>query len=161
MSIGDELRQTAITTKKDLTIDGTNDQNIFKISGVVQINFLYGYVTTVLDTDITAAYLQIDDADTPVAITKIVGAPALSSLPVGSFVAKASLASAILEVQDATTCKISETLATIFSKFIACEKTGSVDTYISLIYAGAGNSGVIHWHCDWERISDDGDVAPA
>ena len=154
-----ELGTREVTAEKDLTLNGNASQNIFQITGAVNIVKFFGVVATALAADVTGAYLEIDDGTAQVVLTLVAGAPDISSLPVGSFLVKANLATSILSVHSAAAAALSEVVRnTIFSKFGVIQKTGGVATYIRLTRAGAGASGKIHWHCIWEALSDDANI---
>jgi hypothetical protein len=144
---------------KHLTLDGSASQNIFQVTGIVGVEFLYGFVDVAIAADTTGAYLNLYDGTDTVAITLVAGAPALSSLPIGSYLVKEDLATSILGVHSAATGTISEVIrATTNCAFVAVQKTAGVATYIRLTRAGAGATGKIHWHCGWMKMSDDANV---
>jgi len=144
---------------KTLTLDGSASFNLFKVTGAVQINYIYGVVETALAADITGAYLNLFDGAATVEVTDNAGVN-LSSLPAGSFMSKANLATSVMEFKSSATAAISEVAGNIFAQFTALQKTAGVNTYIRLTRAGLGASGVITWHVDWEPLSDDGFVEP-
>ena len=73
-------------------------------------------------------------------------------------VAKNNVAANALVLSDATLGFLSEAVGLLFTTFTVGQQTAGVDTFIRFVRAGAGASGAIHWHIDWEPISDDGFV---
>ncbi len=143
---------------KSLTLDGSASQNLFQVTGTVEILYIYGTVETALAADVTGAVLEFYDSAAAVDITKTAGAPDISSLPTGSYLAKISAATAILNATTSANGAIVENIGNIFSLFTLIQKTASADCFIRLTRAGAGASGVIDWHIEWRPLSDDGFV---
>lgn len=149
---------------KDLTLAGADDYDLFQVTGIVQINYLYGYVETQIAAGTTGAYLNLfPTGGAAIEITDITGAGTdISGAVVGSLMAKTGLANAAMDLESAALGFIAE-VATNYRNalkpFVLGQKTGGVDTFIRLTVAGAGAGGLIHWHCDWEPISNDGFVA--
>ena len=144
------------------TVSGAASQNLYQITGIVKVCYIYGIVDVVLDADVTDAYLEVDDAGAQTVLTLVAGAPDISAAPVGSYIVKSGLAGDILQYVASTTSNISEVVrSTVFSQVVVIQKTGGVDTFIRLAYAGAGASGKIHWYCKWEKMSRDATLVAA
>ena len=138
------------------TISGAASQNLYQVTGIVKVHYIYGIVEVVIAADVTDAYLDLDDAGAQPVLTLVAGAPDISAAPVGSYLAKTNTSGVILEYLSSATCERSEqVLAAMLSQFVVIQKTGGVATYIRLSYSGAGASGKIHWYCKWEKMSRD------
>jgi len=143
---------------KSITISSALTYNLFKITGVVQINYIHGHVGTALAADVTAASLDLfPTAGAAIPVTSLVGTN-VSSAVAGSMLAKTNTAATALTHSDATLGFVTEAVGLIFTTFTVGQKTGGVETHIRFKRAGAGTGGVIHWHIDWEPISEDGFV---
>jgi len=141
------------------TLDGTGTYNICKITGVVQINHIYGVVETATPAGTTAASLQLfPTGGAAVQLTSLAGSN-ISSLPAGSMIEKAQAAANAISVSDNTLGFISEQVGLLFAKFAVGQKTGTV-THIRLNVTEAGTSGAIHWYVDWQSLSEDGFIEP-
>jgi hypothetical protein len=144
------------------TISGAASQNLYQVTGIVNVHYIYGIVDVVIAADVTDAYLEVDDGGAQTVLTLVAGAPDISAAPVGSYLVKSGLAGDILEYVASTTANASEvTRSTVFSEFVTIQKTGGVATYIRLAYAGAGATGKIHWRCKWEKMSRDATLVAA
>jgi len=146
----DSVRANEVTITAGLTY------NLFQIVGTVQINYLYGIVTTVLPAAVTTASFDLFPAGgAGIPLTLLAGVD-VSAAPVGSMLAKSNTAAAALTYSDSTLGFLAENLGNLFTRFTVGQQTAGVDTYVRFVRAGAGASGVIHWHVDWEPLSDDG-----
>jgi len=145
---------------KDNELDGSGTYNLFQITGIVQINHIWGHVTEAMPNNTTAASLQLFPAGgAAIQITSLAGT-AFSNLPVGSMINKGLPAANAITVSDATLGFVNEQTGLIFATFVVGQKTAGIATYIRLNVTEAGTSGAIHWHVDWEPITDDGFVEP-
>ena len=144
------------------TIAGAGSDNLYQVTGIVKVHYIYGIVDVVLDATVTDAYLEVDDGGAQTVLTLVAGAPDISAAPVGSYFVKSGLATDILQYVASTTANISEVaMPTVFSQVVVVQKTGGVATYIRLTHAGAGASGKIHWYCKWEKMSRDANLVAA
>jgi len=141
------------------TISGAAFQNLYQVTGIVKVHYIYGIVDVELAADVTDAYLEVDDAGTQVVLTLVAGAPDISAAPIGSYIAKSNTSAVVLEYKASTSANTSEqVLAAMLSQFVVIQKTGGVATYIRLAYSGAGATGKIHWYCKWEKMSRDANL---
>ena len=127
--------------------------NVFKITGIVEIEFIYGHVTTVLNADVDNLKLEISDGSE----TNLTTTADVSSAPVDSFIGKTSdVASAITYDSSASAYVIENSnYRDPQVKFVIGAKTGT-STYIRCNVSGVATDGAIHWHCKYQPISDDG-----
>ncbi len=159
--------------KKLLTINSNAGSpeyaSLFTITGLVLVYNIDGHTeTAALAAAITAVYLDIfPTAGTPVVLTKISGAPAISSFEVGSYLVKDREAGQILTVARANVAIFEEqdnVMQEILKPFALGKKSGAVTT-VRMVYTAGGDysseTGKIHWQIHWIRISEDGFVEPA
>lgn len=139
------------------TLDGSGTYNLFQVTGIVRINFVYGIVETALPANTTAASLQLFPAGgAAIQLTSVAGSD-ISSLPVGAMISKGRVAANAIDVADSTLGFVEEQTGFIFARFSVGQKTGDIAMYIRLnVTEAAPLGGVIHWHVEWEPLSDDG-----
>ena len=155
-------------THKNLTLDNgagaTFTDNLFTITGIIQISHIYGFVVTPISANVTVAYLDLfPTGGAAIEITDN-GGTAISSIKVGSLLTKEGIATAAIAVYDSDLGYVSE-VATNFNKsfkpFIVAEKDGAV-TNIRFVYTTAGAAiGRIHWHLEWRPLSDEASAVAA
>ena len=151
---------------KDQTLAGSNttvSTALFRVTGAVQINQLYGEVTTDLGSNVTAAYYRLNDQTAQVNITLNTGTT-LSAIKTGSVIAKAGLAAAAVVKIDNAAGRVNEptTLETgYFSPFVVTKKTAA-NTDIEFTYTTTNTptSGVIRHYVEYETLSSDGAITP-
>ena len=141
---------------KEIVLDGSGTYNIFQITGIVQINHIWGHITEATPVNTTAASLQLFPAGgAAVQLTSLVGSD-ISSLPIGSMINKGLPVANAIDVADATLGFLNEQTGLIFATFSVGQKAAGIATYIRLNVTEAGADGTIHWHADWKPITDDG-----
>ncbi len=143
-----------------VTFDGSGPAfiNLFKITGTVKINFIFGHVETALHADVDRIYIDLWDGTNAVEVTDN-GGTDTSSAGVGSVFVKTEKATIAITKLESDQCRVEEN--TNYRRphvpFIAVQKQ-STDTWIRLHYDGTGTSGAMHWHIRWEPLTDDGFV---
>jgi len=162
--MGVEISSRTLVKKvrKSITLAGAGDYNIFKVTGTVQVNLIYGIITTAIAAATTDANLNLfptGGAAIPITLGGG-GGRDISSYTVGSYLSRIASATTMFAGNDASTGIALHTNGNIYSMFVCGQKTG-IETHIRLSVAGAGGSGVILWVCDWEPLSDDGLLEPA
>ncbi len=155
-------------THRNLTLNNggaaTFTDNLFTITGIIQINHIYGSVVTLISANVTVAYLDLfPTAGAAIEITDN-GGTAISSIKVGSLITKEATAGTAIAVYDSDLGFVSE-VATNFNKsfkpFIIAKKDGAV-TNIRFVYTTAGGAtGRIHWHLEWRPLSDEASAVAA
>jgi hypothetical protein len=136
-------------------LDGSGTYNIFQVTGNVRVNYIWGHVTELIPAATTAASLQLfPTGGVAIQLTSLAGSD-ISNLPVGSLIAKGQLAANAIDVGDATLGFLSEQSGFVFASFAIGQKTAT-NTYIRLNVTEGNADGTIHWHCDWEPLSEDG-----
>ena len=151
-----------ITDTQSFTTTGTVAVPIFHVIGSVEIRGLWGIVTTALGNH-TAAYFRLNDQTVQTAITKIVGAPTLTSAPVGSLIMKDNLASSTaLQYHSAAAGVFDEegSQLPIFQSFHVDQKTGGITTDIEYVYTTSDNpaTGAIEFFVRFIPLSEDGNL---
>lgn len=131
---------------------GGGQDNLFKITGAVEIQFIYGHVETILSADVDNIYLDLWDGTVSVDITDNAGTDTASA-DVGSLFVKTQDASVVIAMLKSDQGRVQEN--TNFRKpltpFILNQKKDT-NTYIRLVYSGVATSGAIHWHCQWAPL---------
>lgn len=147
------------TTTFDNT--GPTSDNLFRIYGSVIITEFSGEVETVLAADIGNGYIELWDGTNTIDVTDSPG-PAFNSLPVLSFLHKVDDNTVQIAIENSSQVRLYED-ATKFGEDPNFQVTAKATaaSYIRLTYSGAGASGVIHWHCQWRPLNEDGFVAAA
>ena len=152
-------------THKNLTLDSggaaTFTDDLFTITGVIQINHIYGCVITAISANVTVAYLDLFPG--PIEITDN-GGTAISLIKAGSLLTKEEIATAAIAVYDSNSAYVSE-VSTNFNKsfkpFIVAKEDGAV-TNIRFVYDTLGGAtGRIHWHLEWRPLSDEASAVAA
>lgn len=134
---------------------------VFRITGTINVIALYGIVTTVLSSNITAAYWRLNDQSAQANITLNTGTT-LSSAAAGSAIVKKGLATAALSFLSSATGVVSEptTLETMyFSPFVLVKKPAA-NTDIEFVYTTTNTpaSGAIQFFIGYIPISSDANV---
>ncbi len=134
---------------------------LFRVTGSIEVRAIYGVVTTVLGSNVTAAYWRLNDQTAQVDITLSTGTT-LSSAAVGSIIVKKGLATAALTALTSAAGRVSEptTLETpYFSPFVVVAKNGA-NTDIEFTYSTTQTptSGVIQHFIRWMPISANSEV---
>lgn len=140
----------------------TGSQAVFTVTGTVLVYGIWGEVTTVLSSNITAAHLRLNDQTTTSDITLATGVT-LSSLAVGSVVTRNALVSGALAAISASQGRFADPGAAgqpYLIPFVAMKKPGATTT-IDFRYTTTNNpaSGVILWNALWVPLSADGAIA--
>lgn len=147
---------------KDMTLNVNNTTGsiaTFTVTGSVRILSLWGIVTTVLSSNVTAAHLRLNDQSATVDLSLNTGV-ALSAAPVGSKVSRSGLVAAALTIQSNAAGAFLDAASAgndTYTAFEVTKKTGATTT-IDFRYTttDAPSSGVIRWFAIYEPLSDDG-----
>lgn len=133
--------------------------NAFKITGIVEIEYIYGHITTVLNADVGNLKLEVYDGSA----SDLTTTANVSSAPLDSFIGKTSDTSSAITYETSASAYIVENsnYRDPQVKFVIGAKRGT-STYIRCNVAGVATDGAIHWHCKYKPVSDDGfiEVAP-
>ena len=147
------------TVYADATItaeSGAQVLSLFKVTGSVLIREVTGVVTTAITAGVTTVQLVLQDTGTTVQITKNDGV--LSSMPIGTLLAKTGNVGATIEIESAATCAIMDEVNPKRESFRATQMTPAADvlTRIQMLLttADAAQSGVIRWRIKYEQISE-------
>lgn len=140
---------------------GGSQDNLFKVSGCVEIHYIYGGVETVLSANVDDIYLDLWDGTVSVEITDNAGTDT-NSADVGSIFIKSEIATTTITLLQSNQGRVEENASFRQPRtpFILNQKKDT-DTYIRLVYSGVATSGAIHWHCKWEPLTEEGFVEAA
>lgn len=135
---------------------------VFTLTGVVRVYDIWGVVSTVIGSNHTAGYLQLNDQTATPDITLATGVT-LSSLAVGTLIYKEGMTADALKLKDNAAGFFEEPAsagASSTSPFIIGKKTGAVTT-IDYRYSTTNTptTGGIRWGVTWFPWSDDGNLA--
>ena len=145
-----------LSVTQTFNASGPTSTNLFRVYGTVLITAFYGHVETVLDGDIGNGYIELDDGTNQLDVTDSPG-PSFNTVPVESYIHKIDDATVQIKIENSSQVRLYED-STKFGRdpnFQIIAKTGAA-TYIRFTYSGAGTSGAIHWHCQWEPLTDEG-----
>lgn len=155
---------TPIRTSVSKTLSANNttaNVQLWRVTGSVYINKIYGIVTTAIGANHTGAYLRLNDQTAQQDITLSTGGATLSALPAGSLIHKDSLAgSDVLTVVSNATGVMYETGTPgvdLSQGFALVKKTGA-NTDIEYTYTTTDTptSGVIQFFVEYVPLSADG-----
>lgn len=135
---------------------GAGSSNLFKVTGSVLITQFHGDVETALAADVGTGYLELYDGTNTVDMTDSPG-PSFASLPVGTYLHKIDDASIQIAIEDSSQIRLYED-ATKDGRDPDFQITGKegATNYIRLTWSGNAASGAIHWHCQWEPLTENG-----
>ena len=149
-----------VATSSTLSASNTTATNVlFSVTGVVLVKALYGIVTTVLSSNVTAAYWQTNDQTATPDISLATGTT-LSSAAVGSLLLRISTVGVALTLADAVAGRVNDLVAAtapdVFMPFIVTQKTASVLTTIDFTYSTTNTpaTGVIKFYVSYLPLSD-------
>lgn len=147
-----------VSSSKTLTGNNTTVATaVFTITGVVEVLRIWGVVTTVLGSNVTAAAYRLNDSTAQSDITLSTGST-LSSFSVGSAFYKRGLSTTALTIVSASQERVNDPSAANtpeFTSVILTQKTGSVTTNIEFVYATTNTptSGAIQHFVEWRPLS--------
>lgn len=148
------------STSSTLSASNTTATNVlFSVTGVVLVKALYGIVTTVLSSNVTAAYWQTND-QTATPDISLASGTALSAAAVGSLLLRVSTVGVALTLADAAAGRVTDPVAAtapdVFMPFIVTQKTGSILTTVDFTYTTTNTpaTGVIKFYASWLPLSD-------
>lgn len=153
------------TSNATLIANNTTASNLlFGITGSIMVNQLYGIVTTVLSSNVTAAFYRQNDQTAQVDISASSGTT-LSSAAVGSVIMRKALAATALTFINSSAGRITESSAVnlgFFSPFVLTQKTAGVQTDVEFRYTTTNTpaTGVVQFFMVWLPISADAAVSP-
>lgn len=161
-TIGELLNSKYNKTFKDQTLSGNNTTvatPLFRITGSVKVTELYAVVTTVLGSNVTAAYWRFNDQTAQVAISLATGTT-LSNATTGSTIIRRNVATTALTYLSAAAGAINDPVGgsnmDVFTPFLLVQKTGSVNSDIEFVYTTTNTptSGVIRHYVEWQPMSE-------
>ena len=130
--------------------------NLFKVTGAVQIEYIYGHVETIMNADVDNLKLEIDDGTAQANVTANVDT---ASAPVESLFIKTKEIAQALTLIASDQVRINEDSTQNKGAFgFIVNQKASTNSYIRCTWSGTGATGVIHWHCHWNPLTEDGFV---
>jgi len=165
---GVALQLGGFRTQTSLTLDASNETKVeplFRVTGSIQVNKLYGIVTTTVGANHTAAYWRLNDQTAQEDISLNTGTT-VSSAGVGSLLTRRSIATAALVLVNSTAGHVSDPVAATapdyFMPFTFTQKVGSVNTDIEYVYTTTTEptTGVIQFFLVWQPLSSNAAVSP-
>lgn len=163
------ITRDGVTVSKDMTLSASNttaSTPLFTLTGAVEVLQLYGIVTTLLSSNVTAGYLRTNDQTAQVDITLATGTT-LSDFKVGSFLTRRSIASVALYGTSTVSAKVTDPVAAtapdVCMPVVISQKTGGVLTQVEFTYTTTNTpaSGAITWYARWVPLSVDGNLVAA
>jgi hypothetical protein len=139
---------------------GTN-YNLFKVTGSVKVFNIYGHVTTVLPATASVPNLVLYSSNAAIDITDDNGGPNITGSVVGTTFTREEPAAEplIVGTPSATPAVVESANYRSPSVPIILVEDNGADTYIQLVLTAALASGAIHWHIEWEPITEAGFVS--
>ena len=134
---------------------GGGSTNLFKVSGIIVIEFIYGIVKTILNADVDNISLDVFPlAGALVPLATLVDSASASA---GSIFVKKTDASTALVLKSSAVPFVQENTdwKDPFVETIIGEQPGT-DTWIRSTYSGVATNGAIDWHVHYRPLSDDG-----
>jgi len=141
---------------------GTN-YNLFKVTGTVRVFHVFGHVTTVLPATSTVPNIELYSSNASVDITDASGGPDISGAVVGAVLKRLEPAGEPLVFSNPDSTPAITESSNYRDPHVPAvlTKDDSADTYIQLQLSAALASGAMHWHVEWEAVTDDGFLEPA
>ncbi len=130
---------------------GSGSDNMFKVTGVVEVSYIYADVETVLASDVGNLKIDLYDGSSD----DITTAVDVSSAPAESFIVKTEDSGKALKYYSSANANLIEKVDIKKSTFTIQQKA-TTDTFIRCTWDGNAASGVIHWHCQWEPLTENG-----
>jgi len=135
-------------------------ENLFEIFGSVNIFYIYGHVTEAIHADVDNLKLELYDGSA----SDITGNVDTDSAPNGSLFMKTKVRAIALSLNSGAAASINEDSTGIRGGFgipFVLTAKNADNTYIRATWsgaAGAGVTGIIHWHIQYEALTDEGFV---
>jgi len=145
--------QTSKYKRHSFSGAGAGSENLFKITGTVNIYGLHADVETGLSADVgNVKYEMIEGANA----SDITDTVASASAPEGSYFAKEKKSADALTLYGSGASQLIE--ETDLKKAVFAINAIGATTYIRFTWSGTATTGALHHHCDWEPLSDNGFV---
>lgn len=156
------IRGKGRVVTKELSLDGTGAQtdNVFTVTGSVEIIDIYGVLTDATDvTTLSGASFTAYDGTNTVDITESTTGVDLSGATVNSLIIKNNTNANAAVLNDSSQVRVNDTVTNeIFAPFIITAKNGAT-TYIRFNFTGdADTDAVMKIYLSFIELSDDGNV---
>jgi len=139
------------------TLDGNTTYNLFKVTGAIKLFNIFGHVETAIANTSSTMYLDLHSTNADIDITDSPGINIQADV-VGTVYSKQAPTNEplIKGEPDNTPSIIEEANFRDPNVPIILIEDDSADTYIRVVLSDAVASGAIHWHVEWQPITDDG-----
>lgn len=136
--------------------------NIVEVTGTVRLKNIYGMVTTQIANTGCTIYLEAYSVNGTADITDAPGLQ-IQNIVVDSYLVRSEAStSALVLAQPSAGPAVAESVSYKDPKTeIDVVADPGATTYIRVVLSAALASGAIHWHCEYDALSDDGFVEPA
>ena len=147
------------TKYKEITLNGSGSCNLFKVTGGVDVQEIYGHVSTELVGTNANVYLQLSSsAGSSESMTLTTGTP-MGTAVVGSIVMKTKDPIKAIVFFDGAGVGVDKGVdpkkrATVINADV------DSDTFIKWVVTTEDTGGVLHFHVVWRPLSDDGNIEP-
>ena len=142
-----------------LTGDGANTENLFKVTGAVRLLGLYGVCTAVVDSDVFSdVKFELDDGTAQDDLTTAVDASGIVTN--GLLIKQDDKITALAFFNPTSVKQIENSTKDVFDPIIVLQKTGDVDSFIRLAYTGSlaedpeDTDVTIKFYCRWSPLSE-------
>ena len=138
------------------------EYNVFKVTGSVQVIGLFGHVTTVIPNTACNIHAEAYSVNGTDDITDAPGVDIDSALA-GALLVRNGPVTAAFELGDPTAGPVVIENASYRDPETVFDLVADpgVDTYIRVVLSAPLASGEIHWHCEYDALTDGGFVEPA
>jgi len=136
--------------------------NIFKITGAVRVKNIHGHVETAIPNTTSTIHLELYSTGGTIDITDSPGVD-IDQAAAGALLVRNGPSDVALSLADpnGTPAVAENTAWKDPSTAIDVVEDDNALTYIRLVLSATLASGAIHWHCEWEPLTNDGFVEAA
>lgn len=141
----------------DMT-DATQAFGLFEITGTIEIEFLFGHVEEATNPELGNCLFRVYGSD-GATTTNLTTATDCENLPIGSFIGKIEKTSSALNVSSSASPFVIEATnykSPRINTIIGSDNTGTTSIQFYSDDAAGNKDGIIHFHCKWKPVSDDG-----
>ncbi len=143
--------------KKTITLDGSTTYNIFKVTGGVRISDILAHVETIIANTSSTMYLQLYSTGGTVDITDAPGVNIQADVVGTVYVRNEDSTNVLDKAEPNGTPAMAESTNFRDPKTeIDIVEDDTNATYVRMVLSDAVASGVLHWHCSWKPLTDEG-----
>ncbi len=146
---------------KAMTLDGSTTYNLFKVTGAVRIGDINGHVETAIANTSSSMHLEAYSTGGSVDITDAPGVNIQADVVGTLYVRNEYSTNPIDKAEPDGTPAVAESTNFRDPKTeVDVVEDDANDTYIRAVLSDAVASGVIHWHCVWKPLTEEGFLQP-